>query len=162
MKYIMKPKTLRAGLLVFIVVLLCVVVALVWLRREQPKTTQLVGEAQVLRDRADAIEAKTPAESAPLNDKLAYYDQLVQAKRISDDHQGAVTAFEKRLKLTDKDLDYLDYLHIALSYQTIDRKPEALSALNQAEKLLPPDSPDEGFFRAEVLEDITRIRSELQ
>lgn len=162
MKYSMKSKRLRAGLLMSIVVLLSVAAVLIWMRYEQSKTTMLAGESQVLRERASDIEAKAPEESAPLDEKLAYYDQLVQAKRISEDHKGAVAAFESRLKLADKGLDYLDYLHIASSYKIIAQKAEALASLNQAEKLLPPDNSDEGFFRAEVLEDITVMRNELQ
>jgi len=159
----MKSKTWRIGFLVFFVLLLCLAGVLIWqARSEQAKTYQLTGEAQALRDRADAIEAKAPAGNAPLNDKLAYYDQLAQAKRISGDHTGSVAAFEERVKLSDKDLDYMDYLHVALSYQTLDKRAESLRALDQVEKLLPPDDFDSGFFRVDIEEDIIRMRKELQ
>lgn len=158
----MKSKKLQAGLLISLAVLLSIVAVVVSQKYEQSKTTTLAGESQALRDRARDIEARAPSESAPIDEKLAYYDQLVQAKRASEDHKGAVAAFEKRLKLSDKGIDYLDYLHIALSYQAIDQKQDSLSALDRAEKLLPSDSPDGKFLRSEVLDDIIRIRSELQ
>jgi len=84
------------------------------------------------------------------------------AGRSAEDHKGSVTAFENRVKLSDKGLDYLDYLHVALSYKILAQKADALAALDKGEALLPPDNFEEGFFRSEVLEDITKLRSELQ
>lgn len=162
MKFIMKSKRLQVGILVFIAVLLCSAAVYIWVQYSQPKTITLSGEAQVLRERATDIEANIPAVNAPLSEKLAYYDQLTQARRVSGDHKGAVMAFESRSKLSEAGLTYRDYLLIASSYQVLSQKEAALGALAQSEKLLPPDAPDEGFFRSEVLDDINKMRSELQ
>lgn len=126
------------------------------------RNIQVPGESEVFRARVTALESEPPAEKAPLDVKLSYYDKLVQAKRISGDHAGSVEAFQTREKLSPKDLDYLDYLHLADSYSVLMQKQPALDALTQCEKLLPADNPTEGFYRSEIEDDITRIRDLLQ
>lgn len=162
MKYTIKSKRVITGLIVLGVFLVVAAAATIWLPRGEAPVEYLPGETQALRDRVKVLETKTPDENASVETKIKYYDELVQAKRTSGDTEGTAAAFEKRLKISDQGLDYLDYLHIAVVYKALDRKADALNALEQAEKKLPPDSLDEGFYRMDVNEDIANLRSELQ
>jgi len=110
----------------------------------------------------DALRNQTPKSTANIADKIAYYDNLTNAEANAGNYQAAIDAFNARVKLSTDGLTYQDYILQAQYYQKVGNKQGALNALSAAEKILPPDNNQAGYFRSDTEQSINKFRQELE
>jgi tetratricopeptide (TPR) repeat protein len=111
---------------------------------------------------AQKLKNNPPAVTATVSERLAYYDKLRKAEDLAGDNKGAISAFNSRLTISTEGLQFSDYYRLAQLYQAVGNKAAALKALDSAEKVIPADNPDAGYYRSDAVAAITRLRQELQ
>lgn len=153
-------------LIVFIVfVLLLATAGVLGWRQYQNSRDPIVRYAQPTSvwaaQEAKKMKNNQPPGNASLQTKLAYYDTLSKTEALANNYKDAVKAYEARAKLSDRGLNYYDYYRVAQYYQQAGDKAGALKSLDKAQRTIPPDDPDNGFYRSDAQSSIDRFRQEL-
>jgi tetratricopeptide (TPR) repeat protein len=111
---------------------------------------------------AQKLKNNPPAVTATISERLAYYDKLWKTEDLAGDNKGAISAFNSRLAISSEGLQFSDYYRLAQLYQAVGNKAAALKVLDSAEKVIPADNPDAGYYRSDGVAAIERLRQELQ
>ena len=160
------PLFKKASLLGVLLVVLLVLLAVFLLYRHQKQRAAELGTpiptaVEYAKGQEQVLLKQKPENNAPLQAKLAYYDNLQNTEDTAGDYQGAITTFLTREKLSAQGLDYHSYYRLAQYYQLTGNKQAALGALDKASATIPSDNPSEGFYKANVEKNIEHFRQEL-
>jgi tetratricopeptide (TPR) repeat protein len=128
---------------------------------EKLPVVKIQSEAEVLSQQIQAIQRSAPSETAPLQEKIKYYDELFKALDSAGDYKAAVAAFEKRQALSVEGLQYHDYFSAGRDYCHLKDKVKAKKAYDDLLTVLPAaDDPSIGFVRANLLGIVDAVRQE--
>lgn len=127
-----------------------------------PTEEQAAAQLKITKSKQfEELRNKAPAESASLQEKLSYYEQLETLAAGIDNYQAAAAAFETRDRLTNGELEYTAYYVAASYYHATGDKIKALALLDKAEAKLPAeDNYDIGYIKASALKTLQEKRKE--
>lgn len=110
----------------------------------------------------DQLLKAEPAASSDIATKLEYYDNLTYKYGLAEQYDLAISTFNKRLELSNTGLDYDDYYLLTGYYEAVGSKADALKALAQVEKFIPPrNDPEEGYLYDNSVARVAKWRQEL-
>lgn len=122
-------------------------------------------DAQFAEARLNFIKKNQPPENAPIELKIDYHVGIIANKYEIKDYSGAVNEYETLHKLAEgRVLPYSAYKSAALSYAKVGDKSAALAVLGEAQRTTEQaklSEGDDGSWRADLVEEIKRLKEEI-
>lgn len=127
-----------------------------------PEPIETMNQEEAIQYQIDSLTNDTPPANASAEDKAKHYTQLAYYNVEAGDIEGAAKALADKEKAVPEKMDYVDYYRLGLYYKELKKNDDALQALTKCEQALPAaDDPKTGYSRAEMIENITKLRQEI-